>query len=87
MKKGRRPPARRTPVAPITKRAIDLFDAMESLKPWCDEWCEHNDALHRELKLKPWQWPAYDNCEDTNKTGVLGNYRLLKATSDARKRT
>jgi hypothetical protein len=44
-----------------------------------------HDELHSELKLKPWEWPAYGDYEDTNRTGVLERYRALKAASDARK--
>jgi len=41
--------------------------------------------LMGELKLRPWEFPAYGDYEDTNKAGVRERYRALKAASDARK--
>jgi hypothetical protein len=93
MKKGRRTPSRR-----ITPTAIDLFDSMQALEQRCScdasssdqcdackEWWEQNHKLHRELKLRPWQWPAYGNYADTNKTGAFERYQALTAASNARK--
>jgi hypothetical protein len=52
----------------------------------CEKWWERHSELHRELKLRLWEFPAYGDYEDTNKTGVLERYLALKAASDARKR-
>jgi len=98
MRKSKRPPTRRKPVAVITDRAIDLFDDMETLETQCScggdvlfecdacekYWDQHN-ILYDELKLKPWQWPAYANFEG-DKSDVIERYRMLKAASDERKR-
>jgi hypothetical protein len=89
----------RRPTRRITKRAVDIFDNMEALKKHCScgadiirdecdtckEWWRQHNELHDELKLRPWQWPAYGDYEDNNKTGVLERYLALKAASDARK--
>jgi len=96
-----RKPITRRPTRRITKRAVDLFDSMEALKPQCTcpspadksygecdackKWWEQHNELHDELKLRPWEWPAYGNNKDTNKTGELARYRALKVASDARK--
>jgi hypothetical protein len=80
----------------ITKRAIDLFDGMEALKesctcapadtirecPACKEWWRHHSTLHDELRLRPWQWPAYSNFEDDDPK-TIARYHALKAASDA----
>jgi hypothetical protein len=87
----------RKPTRRITKRAVDIFDTMEELAARCGctdvvqecdacrEWWNQHNELHDELKLRPWQWPAYGDYEDNNKTGVLERYLALKAASDARK--
>ena len=84
----------------VTKRAIDLFDDMEALEAQCTcpsptakiydkcdacgKYRDQHNELHGELKLRPWQWPAYGNFEG-NKPDVIERYRMLKAASDARK--
>src|SRR5262245_1598488 len=91
---------RRTPIRMISRRVIDLFDAMVELEQSCrcapdaihqcdacKTWWELHWQLHGELKLWPWQYPAYGDYEDTNKIGGLARYLALKAASDARKQT
>ena len=81
----------------ITDHVLDLFDAMEALEQQCtcggdiyhrcdacEKHTEQHNLLHDELRLKPWQYPI-ENYEDTNKTGALEIYEMLKAASDARK--
>jgi hypothetical protein len=92
-----RKPTHRRPTRRITARAVDIFDAMENLAARCsctdvnhkcdacEEWWRKNDELMGELKLRPWEFPAYGDYEDPNKTGVRGRYLALKAASDARK--
>jgi hypothetical protein len=98
MRKGKRPVRRRTSVAMITDRAVDLFDTMQALRQRCScgrniffacdackEYTQYHRTLRQELKLRPWEYPAYGDWEDTNKTGVLDRYVALMAASDARK--
>jgi hypothetical protein len=67
----RRTPLVRLPGVQITPRAVDLFVAMGKLKcscpppspmrepcTGCQQWCDLHEALHDELQLPPWQWPA-----------------------------
>jgi hypothetical protein len=68
----------------ITDRVLDLFDAMEALEPESDQWWERHSELHRELKLRLWEYPAYADYEDN---GAFDRYVALKAASDARKQT
>jgi hypothetical protein len=75
----------------ITDRALDIFDAMETLvrdtRPPegadADAWWEQNIKLCRELGLRPWEFPAYADYDDS---GCFDRYVALKAASDARKR-
>jgi len=92
-----RKPITRKPTRRITQRAVDIFDTMEELArrcsctdvnhkcDACEEWWRQNNELMGELKLRPWEFPAYGDYEDTNKAGVRERYRALKAASDARK--
>ena len=52
----------------------------------CDGWWEAHGTLHRELSLKPWEWPACVSeelaCPGENRE-VIARYRVLKAASDA----
>jgi hypothetical protein len=54
--------------------------------PACKQWAKHHSALHRELKLKPWEWfavehpdhadpPSPDNPDDG---GPVERYRALE---------
>lgn len=96
MRKGKRPPTRRTPVAAITDHVLDLFDQMEALAQQCTcgsdtrhecdacaQWWRQHRELHRELKLRPWEYPTYSNFENDDPQ-AMARYRVLKAASDAR---
>src|SRR5262245_10994246 len=90
-----RTPKRRTPIRVISRRVIDLFDAMEQLEQRCscapdaihqcdacNEWWRQHWKLHGELRLWPWEWPAYSNFEDDDPK-AMQRYDALKAASDA----
>jgi hypothetical protein len=67
-----RVPISRPQVAQITDEAVRLFVAMGKLRcscpppaptwqqpcPGCAQWCDLHEALHDELQLPPWEWPA-----------------------------
>ena len=46
------------PLSRITPRAVELFRAMQKLDARSDQWRGLHKELHRELKLRPWQYPA-----------------------------
>jgi hypothetical protein len=86
----------RRPTRRITQRAVDIFDNMEALAQSCEpacinsecdackEWWNRHSELHHELKLRPWEWPAYSDFADDDPQ-AMARYRALKAASDARK--
>jgi hypothetical protein len=92
-----RKPITRRPIRRITKLAVDIFDTMDALAQRCtcapdatvrcdacEEWWTHHRTLHAELKLRPWEWPAYsDFANDDPK--AMQRYDALKAASDAAK--
>jgi hypothetical protein len=58
-------PTKRTPINRATKTrlspiALDAFRRMQTA-PTDDEWWSHHSILVRELRLKPWQWPAVEH--------------------------
>lgn len=66
----------------VTDRVLDIFDRMEAVELYSDPWWELNSELHREMKLRLWEYPAYADYEDG---GALDRYLMLRAASDARK--
>jgi len=50
--------------------------------PACKEWWRQHSTLHDELRLRPWEWPAYSNFEDDDPK-TIARYHALKAASDA----
>jgi hypothetical protein len=79
----------------ITAKAVVLFDTMDALVQRCtcppdaqvlcdacQEWWTHHGPLHDELKLRPWEWPAYSDFED-DEPKAMRRYDELKAASDA----
>jgi hypothetical protein len=71
----------RRPIRRITNRAVDLFDEMEALPQDSDPWWKWHAELHSELRLRPWEWPAYSDYD----AKAMARYDALKAASDARK--
>jgi hypothetical protein len=60
--------------------------------PACAEWWQENSALVDVLRLKPWEWPAFEN-PDPNIEGnykpaadAVARYHALKAASEAAKK-
>ena len=53
----RRKPKTRIPQ--ISPEAVGAFKRMEAAKT-SDEWWAAHSILHDELKLKPWEWPAFE---------------------------
>ena len=91
----------RPPRAKITPEALEAFRTMQRLErrctcedddgecPACQEWWQQHSILHDELRLKPWQWPAYEhsgnmeppspeNSELPDPGGPAARYRMLK---------
>jgi hypothetical protein len=83
MATNRRPPTR-PPARAISAKAVDIFDSMEKLELYSDEWWELNSELHREMRLHLWEYPAYADYDDN---GTFDRYLALKAASDVRKQT
>jgi hypothetical protein len=66
----KRTPLNRSPRIVISRRAVALYLRMRRCKcdrspdchgcrcAGCKKWWGLHDELHRELGLKPWQWPA-----------------------------
>ena len=57
----------------------------------CDQWWQNNSALVDELRLLPWEWPAYENpnlCGDDDKPAAdaVARYQALAAASEAAKK-
>jgi hypothetical protein len=87
---------KRSSVRRITAKALSLFDTMEELAERCSctdvvrecdacrEWWNQHSELHHELKLRPWEWPAYSDFADDDPQ-AMARYRALKTASDARK--
>jgi hypothetical protein len=82
----------------ITSHAVELFRQMEALpecscvvgpEHWqsktcdaCEEWRKLHKHLHTELKMKPWEWPAFeypDADPEESKRSVVGDKRLEQA--------
>jgi hypothetical protein len=59
--------------------------------PACTQWSDQHAILWRELRLKPWQWPAYERPEDAeppsperpNPGGPVARYQMLKQAAKA----
>jgi hypothetical protein len=68
----------------ITDRVLDIFDAMEKMELYSDEWWARHWELHCEMQLRPWEYPAY---ADYDSNGTYDRYLALKAASDARKQS
>jgi hypothetical protein len=60
-----RTPINRPAIAQITPTAVELFKRMQAVPPG-DEWWTLHGELHRELQLKPWQWPAIEGPDEVN---------------------
>ena len=56
-----RTPINRPTKSKITPAAVDAFKRMLKLREGSDQWWELNGTLCRELKLPPWEWPAYQH--------------------------
>ena len=57
------PVKKRVPKArphPITPGVVEAFRKMQASTS-DDEWWEHHGTLYRELKLPPWEWPAFED--------------------------
>ena len=89
---------KRSSVRRITDHALDLFDSMQALElrftcqsapcasadcHVCAEWWQQQRRLHDELKLRPWEYPAYSNFKNDDPQSKM-RYRALNAASDAR---
>jgi hypothetical protein len=44
----------------ITPAAPDAFRKMEAANCTSDDWWAAHSILHDELKLYPWEWPAFE---------------------------
>jgi hypothetical protein len=71
---SKRTPIHRSLIMQITPRAVELYRQMCGIRcvcppraygdryqapcASCDKWWGLHDQLHRELKLKVWEWPA-----------------------------
>jgi len=94
----KRTPKQPKRVLRISSYAVELFRQMEALPEcscvvgpeyWqvktcksCDDWWKLHKSLHTELKMKPWQWPAYeypDPDPEESKRSVVGDKRLEQA--------
>jgi hypothetical protein len=100
----KRTPINRPPRTKVTPEALAAFRAMQRLErrctcksndhdcPACVQWNEQHSILRSELRLKPWQWPAYEHpdgaappsLEHADPGGPAARYRMLK---EAVKRT
>jgi hypothetical protein len=75
-------PSKRTPLHRNLRRrissvALGAFARMQRLEVDSDPWWEAHGVLHRELQLKPWEWPAYEDEQSEL-------YRELRRALDAR---
>jgi hypothetical protein len=54
--------------------------------PACEKWWQENSALVDELRLKPWEFPAYENPELEGgyepDPAAIARFHTLKAASD-----
>jgi hypothetical protein len=54
--------------------------------PACEEWWRENSALVDELRLTPWEFPAYENSEADGdyepNVAAIARYHALKAAAD-----
>ena len=48
----------------ITPGALDAFRKMEAPNCTSDDWWAAHSILHDELKLKPWDWPAFEHPDE-----------------------
>jgi hypothetical protein len=74
---SKRTPINRPPRPTVTFAALEAFRKMQRLErrctcdddhrecPACEKWWQQHSILHDELRLKPWQWPAYQYPDDT----------------------
>jgi hypothetical protein len=89
----------------ITPEAIVIFRRMVELEevctcpsnrgryfkrcPACEEWWRENSALVDELRLTPWEFPAYENPELDGDykpdAAAIARYHALKAVVDKAK--
>jgi hypothetical protein len=103
---SKRTPINRPPRGTITPTALAAFRKMQRLErrctcgddghgdcPACEEWWRQHSILHGELRLKPWQWPAYLPPGDAEPErqqdaldpdgGPVARYRTLKQAARA----
>jgi hypothetical protein len=61
----------------------------EAIVPACEEWWRENSALVDELRLTPWEFPAYENPELDGDykpdAAAIARYHSLKAAADKAK--
>jgi hypothetical protein len=74
----KRTPINREARRQITPGAIEAFQKMEKLRGQCkcstgsdrcdacDEWWKQHSILHGEVGAKPWEWPCFEDPDDTN---------------------
>jgi hypothetical protein len=93
----KRTPINRPSRTRVTPAALEAFRAMQRLErrcackddddcPACQQWGEQHAILHSELRLAPWQWPAYEHPDDVDAFqsdhadpgGPAARYRMLK---------
>lgn len=60
-----RTPINRSSITHITPRAVEIFRKMQATVDH-DAWQKLHSALHSELALKTWQWPAIAEPDDVN---------------------
>src|SRR5262245_35832535 len=90
-----RTPIKRVTRRRITPKAIAIFRQMLNLEQQCccpdaalskcdacKDWWRHHNALHDELRLKPWEWPVYSNLEGDDPKAIA-RFHALTAASDA----
>jgi hypothetical protein len=90
-----------TPEALEASRAMQLLERRCTCKgedddgecAACRQWAEQHSILHSELRLQPWQWPAYEHPVDADvgsqadhpdPGGPAARYRLLKQAAKGR---